>query len=802
MGKRACGGDLLNADLLQGFYLKDLLIEPAKGRVTSRNGSERLPPKATEVLLCLASRPGELVTHQELLDCAWGAHKGSREAVSHAVSEIRQALNDHKDDPEFVQTLPRRGYRLLVTPAPANGDTGTVVLGSYAGASADELGLFENLKQRGVLETGLAYLILGWLLIQVADIVFDQLLLPQWAGTFVTVLVIAGFPIALVLSWFLEIRGGNAVLDELSPRDARRRRFSRTYTSVVSALAIAAIAVFIYDQSIGLPVEDSPPPAVTEADAALPPVLENSIAVLPFLNLDGSEETQIFANGLVDDVITRLSRVSGLLVSSRGDAFSLQPNSSSDQVRRRLRVAIYLEGSVQTAGDQLRVIVQMIDSETGFHILSRSFDRPRDDFFDVRDEITALTVANVRVALPGAESSLAQLASKDPTLDVYLLYRRGIEASRKPMNAETMKAALGWFDAALELDPEYAAAFAGKCVTLVGAYRALDDPALIASAENDCARALQLNPNLDVVHSALGDLYRATGELVLAESAYKRALEIYPSSVDSLTGLGDTYRIQQRMDESEEALKMAVGLHPGDWSAYNALGRLYYRSGRYEEAIEQMEIVVALDRTNSIGHGNLGTARMLIGDFAGASSALRDSIAIEPRANSYSNLGLVSYYLGELDEAVESHREATRLAPNNALAQSNLGDALWIAGRHQEARDAFEKARQLVTQGLDVNPNDPLAQMDLAWIMAMLGKSDEARELIDRALAQAPEDPYVYYIDALIWLRLEDDDKALASLDTAVSKGYSKVLLAAEPHLASLRQDPRFNQLLADGEEP
>jgi TolB-like protein len=102
-------------------------------------------------------------------------------------------------------------------------------------------------------------------------------------------------------------------------------------------------------------------------------VADNSIAVLPFLNNDGSEETRIFANGLMDDVITRLSRVPGLLVSSRGDAATLQPNTSSEIVRNRLRVAMYLEGSVEIQGDQIRVIVQLINSANGFHILSRTY---------------------------------------------------------------------------------------------------------------------------------------------------------------------------------------------------------------------------------------------------------------------------------------------------------------------------------------------------------------------------------------------------------------------------------------------
>jgi TolB-like protein len=184
--------------------------------------------------------------------------------------------------------------------------------------------------------------------------------------------------------------------------------------SVVAALAIASILVYIYDQSIGLPKAAPPEAVALSRDIQLPPIGENSFAVLPFLNLDGSRETQIFADGLVDDVITQLSRVPGLRVASRGDAFTLAPNTASQKVRDRLRVAMYLEGSVEMAADKLRVIVQMIDSEDGFHILSRKFDRQRDDFFDIRDEITSLTVANVRVALPPDLRAASLKVMEDP----------------------------------------------------------------------------------------------------------------------------------------------------------------------------------------------------------------------------------------------------------------------------------------------------------------------------------------------------------------------------------------------------
>ena len=791
----------MNSRLLQGFFLGDLLVEPLKGQVTDRRESRHLTPKAIEVLLCLAESPGELVTRESLLTAVWGDGQGTHEALGHAVSEIRHALDDHPDNPHFVQTLPKRGYRLVVHPVLVEENTSTIVLGTEGNSHLSDISLIENLKRRGVLETALAYLIVGWLLIQIADIVFSQLHLPDWAATFVTVFVIAGFPIAVVLSWFLEYRNGRAVVDDLSPVASRRRRFGRTYVSVIAGLAFASVLVFVYDRNFGLPVAAPPDVSPTDMSLTLPPVTKNSIAVLPFFNIDGSEDTQTFANGLVDDVITRLSRVPNLRVSSRGDSFTLAPNSASAQVRQRLRVALYLEGSVQIADDQIRVIVQLIDSETGFHVVARTFNRLRKDFFDIRDEITELTVANVRVALPAGEQVVSTPAWEEPSLDAYVLYRRGVDASRLP-TAKSMANAIRWYDAALEVDADFAAAHAGKCTAYVGRHVESGDATFIGNAESACALALQLNPNLDAVHIALGNLYKATGRYDDALAEFHRALKSDPSSVAALTGLGAVYGLQQEPVKAEESLRKAVGLRPGDWSPYNALGSFLYAAGRYAEAAEQFEYVVALDSENMIGYSNLGTAYMLADDFSKAAPALRKAISIEPRASTYSNLGLMYYYLGNFDEAIEAHRHATELSPSDPIRWSNLGDALWIAGRTGEARETFESAATLADAALGVNPNDPYTQMDMAWINAMLDKGDSARELINRARSLAPEDPYAHYIDGLIHLRNSDFDAALDALEIAAEKGYSLKMMAAEPHLAALQSYPRFQDLINAAEAP
>ena len=777
----------MNSDLLAGFHLGEFLVKPVDGQIAGRDGSVHLPPKAMEALLVLASSPGTLVTRAALLEEVWGSEHGSQDALSHAIGDIRHALGDNSAHPRFVQTLPKRGYRLIAHVETAAAHTESVVLGH--GDSAAKYSLLENLKQRGVIETAIAYSLLGWLLIQVADIVFDKLLLPPWLATFVTVLVIAGFPIAILLSWFLEFRHGRAIPHELTPRESFKNRFSRTYMAVVGALFIAAIAVYIYDLGVGLP--EAPPVEIVES-RDLPPVDDNSIAVLPFMNVDGSDVTQVFSNGLAEDLITALSRVPGLLVSSRGDAFTLDPNTESRRVRERLRVSYYLEGSVQIAGNQLRIFVQLIDSATGFHVMSRRFEREREDFFDIRNEITDLTVANVRVALPAGFQAARGSPIDETRLDVYVLYRRGVEASHAPTSIETIEESLSWFDAVLEVDPDFAAAHAGKCRISVRAYPVTDDAAYIEQAQSSCARALDLNPNLDVVHAALGRLFEATGRYTEAESAFLEALRINPKSVEALTGIGNTYTLQMRPDEAEANFRQAIGLHPGDWSAYNTLGRFLFQSGRFAEAAEQYRRVVALDNTNIVGYSNLGTAFLFAGEFEAAGAALESAIAIEPRANTYSSLGLMHYYLGRKDEAIASHRRAVELAPNDNLNWANLGDALWYADQPGEARKAFETAEELVAKAIAINPNDPIALMDLAWISAMLDRPREALSLINRVLEQSPNDPQVHYIHGLIALRQGDNDGAITALRIAADKGYPRKVMAAEPHLAKLREHADF----------
>ena len=193
-----------------------------------------------------------------------------------------------------------------------------------------------------------------------------------------------------------------------------------------------------------------------------------------------------------------------------------------------------------------------------------------------------------------------------------------------------MANAIRWYDAALEVDADFAAAHAGKCTAYVGRHVESGDATFIGNAESACALALQLNPNLDAVHIALGNLYKATGRYDDALAEFHRALKSDPSSVAALTGLGAVYGLQQEPVKAEESLRKAVGLRPGDWSPYNALGSFLYAAGRYAEAAEQFEYVVALDSENMIGYSNLGTAYMQQRDYDRAVLAYTRALEIRP----------------------------------------------------------------------------------------------------------------------------------------------------------------------------
>lgn len=791
----------MQTELIQGFHLGGVDVQPLRGLVIDDGETRHLRPKPMEVLLQLAARPGELVTRETLIEEVWGTAGGSKEALAHAVSEIRHALNDPVHEPRFVQTLRGRGYRLVVEPrlgGPAKSTAARVHDREQGGWP-----LISELTRRGVVQTGVSYLVVGWLLIQIGDATFDNLPLPWWSAPFLTILVIVGFPIALALAWFLEFAEGRWYVDRGNGTRKAGSQSPVIYIAVVGALAVAAAGLTAYRMATD---DDSifgtAPMVQVDGDTFLPdvelPIRDGSIAVLRFLNIDGSPETQIFADGLAEDLIDRLARVPGLYVSSRGDAWSLTSSATSQEVRERLRVAYYLQGSVQLEGSALRVLIKLIDSQDGSIRVPRSFEEVLDDLFLIQEQITRLTVASLRVALPPETQTILTVNTDNPDLDAYVLYRKGKAVNELPVSDESITAAVDYFQEALTVDANYAAAHAGLCRTYVAAYLDSDDSTYIDLAESACASAVATNANMDLVHDSVGNLYWRTGRDKEAEKAYLRALEINENDVRAMQGLAKVYGRQDRLQEAEGMHHRSIDLQPGNWRSINSFGGFLFGNGRYLEAADQYRQVVFLNRENWQGHGNLGASLMMAGDFERAVPALEKAIEIEPHRTIYSNLGVIYYYLGLFDESVEIHRKVVAMAPEDSHVWLNLADALRFSSESEQAAEAFSKTSQYAEQHLAVNPRDSGVLLELAWAQAMLGDIDRGGELIEQSIKIAPGDPYGYYYLAL-WETLQGrNGAALDALETAVEKGYPKAMLKSEPYLEALRGHERFAVMIAN----
>ncbi len=776
----------MDNELLDGFHLRDIRIEPLTGTVRKPDGEAHLPSRSVEVLLCLAKNPRRLIPREEILEKVWGDSQGSSEALSHAIGDIRQALGDRADDPTFVQTVPRRGYRLLAEPRPIHDEPRRRKTDVVAPP------FWEALIRHGVVQALIAYLAIGWLALQFADTTFANLNLPAWSGKFLTFAYIGGIPIVILLSWFLEIAEGRIVDDKGQHRGSLLAGLGRNYLAIVAAYVVAGVGAGVYQLLVGFEgptvstpiVAAEPEPDIDEVI----PVRDNSVAVLRFANLDGSETTELFSAGLSEDILDRVARVPGLLVPARGDSWSLPLNATSDEVRNRLRVAYYLEGSVRMVDEKIIVVAQLIVSGDGFHLVSRTFEKEEARFSDLQREIADLVVAQLKVAMPSDVQRTAVYENDDANIDAYVEFRRGRDALDQPRRAETLAAAAEHFGNALQIDPEYAAAHAGLCVTYLERYRLEGDNSYIDDAEQACGAAVMTSPRLPAVHSATASLYLLTGRIAEAEAAYDAALELDPRNARAMLGLRRVYLRQQRYEEAEAVISRSIDIQPGNWKALNDLGELQFALGRYDDAAESFKKALYLNADNFVAIGNMGTSYMLAGKFEESIRAYKWSLSIEDDPTMLSNLGVLYYYLGEFDTSVEYHRRSVEATPKVTAAWANLGDSLTFLGRKKEAEEAYSKALALARERYTRDSTDAENLTYLAWAETMVGDPEEGLIFARRATELAPDDPYSLYYLGLVQLQAGDIEAATDAIESAIEIGYPKSLIAAEPYLEPLRK--------------
>ena len=544
---------------------------------------------------------------------------------------------------------------------------------------------FAELKRRNVYKVAVAYIVAGWALSQGIAQVFPVFDIPNWAIRMIVLLIILGLPVALVLAWAFEITPQGIKRTEAAdamPQARRQRKHAWIYIVVVSGLI--SIGLFLLGRYTAI----NAPPRQSEAIAGSLP--QKSIAVLPFESLSEDKSNAYFAGGVQDEILTRLAKVADLKVISWTSTqhFNSAPGNLP-QIAEQLGVANVLEGSVQKVADQVRVNVQLINALTDAHLWAETYDRKLTDIFAVESDIAKAIAENLQAKLTGSEKNEM---SKKPTenSEAYELYLKGRFFWNKRTSAD-MKTALGYFEQAANVDPNYAVAYAGmadcylllplygggvptemypkatamaqKAITLdpnlgephasLGLVHALFDFDFPASVR-EFEEAIRLNPNYAIAHHWFGDsVLPALGEFDRANAEAQRALELDPLSIVNNTDSGTVYWITGRYQEAVAQFKKAIEMDPRNYTAHWGLGQALERIGDLPGAIAEYEKATQLD-DDPLPLGLLGAAKAKADDRTGALSILDklQEIAKQRYVADYS-FALIHLALGQKDDAMK-----------------------------------------------------------------------------------------------------------------------------------------------------
>lgn len=475
-----------------------------------------------------------------------------------------------------------------------------------------------ELKRRNVYRVAVAYAVVAWLLIQVATQVFPFFEIPNWAVRLVVLLLILGFPVALILAWAFELTpDGIKRAEDVTPHESIRHETGRKLVGLTISLAVLAAGLLAWQ--LFRPKPDVP---IAPADARLPSVIpEKSIAVLPFDNLSRDPDNAYFAEGVQDEILTRLSKVADLKVISRTSTqrFKSSPNDLP-AIAKQLGVLHILEGSVQKSGDAVRVNVQLINAATDAHLWAESYDRKLTDIFAVESDIAKTIADQLQAKLTGSEK---KLIAAQPTSDTaaYELYHKGRSLFDR-RSADNLRKAIEFYEQAVARDPNYALAYAGiaEAYSILPGYAAAAPKEVAPKAKAAAVKALQLDSRLAEAHNAMAQvLFACDLDMEDAIAEFRRAIALNPNyaTAHHWLGIGPLVSVR-RFDEGLLEGKRAVELDPLSSIVRADLGVTFLLARRYDEAIAVFRIASELDPKFYYPYWNIGLALQVKGDIDGA----------------------------------------------------------------------------------------------------------------------------------------------------------------------------------------
>jgi tetratricopeptide (TPR) repeat protein/TolB-like protein len=522
------------------------------------------------------------------------------------------------------------------------------------------------------------------------------------------------------------------------------------------------------------------------------------VAVLQFRAVEGDPQAAAFTAGLSDTVTAKLTQLTG------GGSLQVVPASeiqsrhvtTVEQARSEFGVNLVVDGSLAKAGDLIRVNCALVDPRKRRQIRADTITAAATNPFAVQDEVVDGVVSMLKLEVqPDQRDALKKHGTQDAA--AYSAYLRGTGYLDNYDRPESLDRAVGDFQQALSVDPNYALAYAGLGSAYWKKYENTKDTQWVDKSRESCERALTLDKTIAAGHLCLGTIDAGSGRYAGAVAEFQRVLEIEPTSDAAYRGLGSAYEGLGQLSEAEKTYQRAIALRPDYWAGYNWLGAFYWDQARYQDAADEFQRVVDLAPDSFRGYYNLGQTYTELDRYAEAIQTLQKSIAIRPTGAAYSNLGTAYFYSKRFTEAVGSYERAVQLDQNDYRVWRNLGDAYyWAPELRGKAHTAYQKAVSLSATALKLNPRDASALEFSAISKGMLGQRSAALDSIRRALRGNPKDPDLLFAAALVYNHFGKDAETLKWLAKARDAGISPARLRDTPDFDHFHGDSRFQKLL------
>ena len=680
---------------------------------------------------------------------------------------------------------------------------------------------FTELKRRNVYKVAVAYAVVGWLVVQVATQVFPFLEIPNWVVRLVIALVAIGFPIALIIAWAFELtpEGIKRTEDVDTSAPQARRKYAWIYVAAIGAAL--SVGLFFLGRYTA---RNTTGAARTEA-AASSSIPQKSIAVLPFENLSDDKGAAYFADGIQDEILTKLASIADLKVISRTSTAKYKSKPEDlKTVSQQLGVATVLEGSVQKAADKVRVNVQLIDASTDSHLWAKTYDRDLKDVFAIQSEIAQLIADSLQAKLsPEEANTMASAPTKDP--EAYDLFLKGEYEQRAALNALTpdlFDQAIAWYNEAIAHDPKFALAMARLAVCRMRrhwlAESATESELLeIGKIAKD---ALTLAPNLADAHVALGVFhYYGFRDYEPALAEFNRAIKLQPNNAEALQFSAYVYRRQGQWDRALEGLARSLQQDPRNASVTGNVAQTYCFLRRWKDTESMARHALTLDPHEATSMGMLLLSRLNLG--GNEKEALRVLATFPSEDLLVPNGGTFVMVIGRRAEAFVLGRDfkvALKTWETGPGATSGERQRLSaktairvLAGDITGARADADKARELLEARLLEHPGEVRSLRALSWVYLALNRNVDAIKVAQQALDLIPLDrdaglgPSNLASLAEIQARTGATSDAVGNLRRLLSipagEAVSIARLKIDPVWGPIRNDPGFQQLLAGTEQ-